>query len=242
MAEWGIATDWQAMQQDGLPSDRWHGTRVQRVLPPETDPIAATMIITWRETFSYITRAGVKAGDRVLVVGSGANALSFAAHAVNLGAALVAVVGSAARADAAQAVGAGVYVDYRSADPGQALSAAVPSGFDVALDAVGRQSATDLAFAHLRDGGVYGLYGIDDLNAIQLKPGGIWKPFRYQPMTYDEAEAHEAVMEFISQGRLRAADFLDMRQIFSLEHIAEAYEHVRRRRAIKAVVRLNHDA
>jgi light-regulated signal transduction histidine kinase (bacteriophytochrome) len=44
---------------------------VHRSIPAEE----AAMFTTWRETLSFITRMGVSAGMKVLVIGSGGNGL-----------------------------------------------------------------------------------------------------------------------------------------------------------------------
>ena len=67
-AEWGIARDYRAMQEDGLPETAWRSARWNRVLPPWVDPRSATMIITWRETLSYLTRMGFAPGRTLLVI------------------------------------------------------------------------------------------------------------------------------------------------------------------------------
>jgi len=241
-AEYGIAGDHRAMREDGLPEERWKSCRINAVLPPEFDPAAATMIVTWRETLSYLTRMGMKTGDRVLVIGSGGNALSFAAHAVNLGAAQVAVLGSVTRRDAAKTLGVQTYLDYRAAQPAKALAAVCPEGFDVAIDAVGKPGQADLAIVALKPGGVIGVYGLDEFNALTLSLGKVWKPFRFHPLSYDEAEAHDAVVEYVRLGKLRAEPFMDLHGAFELENLAAAFEHVRQRQAVKALVRLSRDA
>ncbi len=96
-SEFGIAGDHWEMRRAGLPPEKWSGNRVNQVVPPGIDPRAATMIITWRETFSYLMRMGLGNGASLLVVGSGGNGLSFLAHAANLGAAPIAMAGSPAR-------------------------------------------------------------------------------------------------------------------------------------------------
>jgi len=240
-AEYGIAGDHRAMLEDGLPAERANPYRINAVLPPEFDPAAATMITTWRETLSYLTRMGLKTGDRALVIGSGGNALAFAAHAVNLGTTHVAVLGSEARRDAAKALGVHTYLDYRAADPAKALTEVCPEGFDVAIDAVGKPGQADLALAALKPGGVIGVYGLDDFNALTLSLGKIWKPFRFHPLSYEESETHDAVVEFVRAGKLRADPFMDLRHPFELDNLAAAFDHVRQRKAVKALVRLSRD-
>ncbi|MCK4602489.1 MAG: alcohol dehydrogenase catalytic domain-containing protein, partial [Phycisphaerae bacterium] len=58
-ASLGVAVDHWAMAEDGLPADQWSGATVNQLLPADFDPRAATMMTTWRETLSYITRMGL---------------------------------------------------------------------------------------------------------------------------------------------------------------------------------------
>src|SRR5438067_11556857 len=49
-AEFGIARDHWAMREDDQPAEQWDRYRINQILPPDIDPAAATMVITWRET------------------------------------------------------------------------------------------------------------------------------------------------------------------------------------------------
>ena len=113
-AEYGLAQDHWAMAADGLPESAWGANRVNQLVPPSVDPRVAPMFTTWRETLSYVTRMGMGRGASVLVIGSGGNGLSFAAHAVNLGATRTWLVGSARSADAARAIKVTGFKDHTS--------------------------------------------------------------------------------------------------------------------------------
>jgi D-arabinose 1-dehydrogenase-like Zn-dependent alcohol dehydrogenase len=101
-AELGIATDWKALREDGASEAQIGPYLVQQVLPSGSDPRAATLFITWRETWSFLTRLGLRPGQRLGIVGSGGNAFSFAAHARNLGC-QVTILGNPGRSDLATA-------------------------------------------------------------------------------------------------------------------------------------------
>jgi threonine dehydrogenase-like Zn-dependent dehydrogenase len=237
-AEYGIACDHWAMQEDGRPAGAWRGHRWNQVLPPDFDPAASTLIITWRETLSYLTRMGFGPGESLLVVGSGGNGLSFAAHAANLGAARVGMIGSAVRAKAARAAGVNDYFDYRAGDLDDAVNTACPEGFDFIIDAVGRRASLDSALPHLRPGGTVGIYGIDEYGAWQLSPGRARGGFTFSVKGYDEAETHERVVAFVRQGKLDARIWLDLEHPFALENIGEAFTTLERRETVKALIRL----
>jgi L-iditol 2-dehydrogenase len=228
-AEIGIATDWRAMQEDGLTG--WADKTVQQILPADIEPAVGTLFITWRETLSYLRRMGVRAGSSVLIFGSGGNGLAFAAHARNLGATRIAVVGSAARAAAATLAGATETHDYRRDD----VWAGLANGFDFVIDSVGKALNVQRGQQCLKAGGTLGIYGLDEAGQLTLSPG---KTFTFYNSGYDEAEAHDAVLGFYRQGKLNPAVWLDRRQVFALDDINAALNAVRTRALIKPLVRL----
>lgn len=228
-AEVGIATDWRAMQEDGLGG--WQDKTVQQILPTDIDPAIGTLFITWRETCSYVTRMGLRPGVSVLVIGSGGNGLAFVSHARNLGATRVAMVGSASRAADAAKAGVTEYHDYRRQDVGSALE----RGFDFAIDSVGKAANVQLGQQCLKDSGTIGIYGLDEAGKLALAPG---RTFTFFNGGYDEAEAHESVLKFYRAGQLNPAVWLDRNRIFGLKDIARALEAVRDRTLVKPLIRL----
>jgi L-iditol 2-dehydrogenase len=242
-AEYGLASDHRAMAEDGLPRSAWNRYRVNQLLPPGTDPRAATLMITWRETLSYITRMGVGPGARVLVMGSGGNGLAFVSHAANLGARQVVALGNAEREGLARAAGATDYLDYRSAGVGGQLSAlagaAEAEGFDFAIDAVGRSGMLDLALPRTARGGCVGIYGMDSFGRYSLNPQLARGSFTFYNGGYDEAETHEQVLGFWGAGKLHPDIWLDLEHPFQLEQIGEALEAASSRRLVKALVKLS---
>ncbi len=237
-AEYGIAVDWQAMQADGLPVETWRQARVQRVLPVNVSAAEATMIITWRETWSFITRLGFRPGQRLLVIGSGGNGIAFANHACNLGAAAAVILGSARRAGVAVAVGAHL-VDYQSPRAVEAMKALSGEGFDVIIDAVGNAVSLEAALPLLKRNGVIAIYGLDDAAASRLDPRRAPGTFIFYQGGYDEAESHEAIIRFMQAGLLQARHYLtNLDRPFPLAEIATALAAVKERSAVKALVQI----
>ncbi|MEW6751968.1 MAG: zinc-binding dehydrogenase [Candidatus Latescibacterota bacterium] len=237
-AELGVARDWRAMQQDGVPAGQWRGHRINQKLSAGTDPASATMVITWRETLSYSTRLGVGPGSRLLVLGSGGNGLAFAAHAAHLGAASVVMVGHPGRQELARQVGATAFHDYRLSDVAAAIRQDGGQGFDYLIDAVGKAGQVDRVLGLVKPGGTVGIYGIDDYGACPINPHRAGGSFTVYGGGYDEAETHEQVVALVQAGRLRASGWLDLEHPFPLERIGEALEALRQRRLVKALVRL----
>ena len=228
-AEIGIATDWRAMQEDGVAG--WQDKTVQQILPADIDPAVGTLFITWRETLSYVTRMGFRPGVSVLVIGSGGNGLAFVSHARNLGATRVAMVGSAARAADATKAGATEYHDYRREECWKALE----SGFDFVIDSVGKATNVQRGQQCLKAGGTIGIYGLDEAGKISLTPGNT---FTFYGGGYDEAEAHEAVLKFYRAGKLNPSVWMDRSRTFTLADINQAFAAVASRQLVKPLVKL----
>lgn len=237
-AEIGIAKDYRAMQEDGVSLEPWPDARRNRVLPESTDPAAATMIITWRETLSFLTRMGMGPGKSLLVIGSGGNGLAYVAHGSLMGPSRVAMIGSAGREDLARRAGAHHYFDYRADDLADQVGSACGEGFDLVLDAVGYRGAADLGLGFLKAGGTLGIYGLHDFGLCKITPLTSRGSFTFYNGGYDEAETHEQVMALIAAGRLDASIWLDLDNPFSLDRIGDALEAVRERRLVKALIRI----
>jgi D-arabinose 1-dehydrogenase-like Zn-dependent alcohol dehydrogenase len=236
-AERGLVSDWRARERDGVPMDWTKG--IQHVLPADLDPAGATMIITWRETLSFISRIGVAEGAKVLVMGTGGNGLSYINHAANLGAATVLGVGSAAREATARAVGATDFISYREDDLVAAAKAHGLEGFDLIIDAVGKDGQLDRVLPLLRPDGTIAIYGVDDYGKVRITPQRAPGSFTYANKGYFELETHDRVVQFMAEGRLRPEHYVDLAHIFPLAQMNEALAAIRERRAIKAVVKLS---
>ena len=234
---YGVAMDYKAMKEDGLDKSEWDSYRVVHVIPQGTDPRAATMIITWRETLSYATRIGVSKGSSVLVLGSGGNGLSYIRMSKVLGAGYVAAVGSANRRPQAQRAGADTYRDYR--DPDWDKNLGDNGGFDFIIDAAAGRDGLGRALRFLKPNGVIGIYALEtDKNDPVLIAPSSSRGFTYYAGGYDEEDTNGRVMELVGQNALDASIWLDMDREFELGNITEAFESVFNKSSVKALVRL----
>ena len=236
-AEFAVAKDHKAMQEDGLDSALWDSYRVNQVVPEGIiDPQEAVMIITWRETLSYIKRFGVSAGGKLLIIGSGANGFSFAAHAKNIGAS-VCMIGSASRKSIADQLGVELYCDYT--DPALFQRVKAFGGFDFIIDAVCKKNALNTYLPLLNSGGTVGIYGLDDFLSVTINPLCAGS-FTFYNAGYDEAETHEEVIALIRDQKLNAKIFMDPADVYDLDEIAKAYEDASSRRigGIKSVIKI----
>jgi len=236
-AQLGVATDHWAMAEDGLPEDDWAAATVNQIIPPDFDPRACTMMTTWRETLSYVTRMGLGEGAKVLVLGSGGVGLSFAAHAANLGARRVDMVGNRARRDLASKVGVDHYTDYADEAMSWLVGSLCPEGFDFVIDGVGSQATVDLSLQQVAPGGAIGIYGIAEMGKTTIDESKARGEITVHD-SYDEGETHEQVVAFMKAGKLDASLFLDLDNPYPLDDINAAFDAVRNRECVKALVKL----
>lgn len=240
-AELGLARDFAAMRDDGLPEAEWTPHTINRVLPPGTNSAAATMMITWRETLSYLTRLDNVAGKRLLILGSGGNGFSFLVLANALGAAAVAMVGNPGWAAHAASAGAADFADYR--DPaaiGGLRSVAGTAGFDLVVDAVGHTGGIEVVLPLLAPGAAIGLYGIEALGermaAIKIIAAQGFTV--HGPGEYAEGEAHDQAAALMESGALNARLWFDPAAPWPFDRIGDAVAAVASRQSLKAVVRI----
>lgn len=237
-AEYGIARDHEAMQEDGRPAEEWRGYRWNKIVPPDISPAAGTMLTTWRETLSYLTRMGFATGDSLLVIGSGGNGLSYIAHAANLSASKAAMIGSPGRNTEAWRAGASHYFDYKQPDIAESVKSMCPEGFKFVIDATGKNGALDGAMQFVASDGFVSIYGVDDFGKCCVNPSHARGSFSYLNRGYDEAETHDEVVAFVRQGKLDAGIWLNLDSPYALERINDAFDAVRERKVVKALVRL----
>ena len=235
-SEFVLITDYDAMRDD---ANDVSGIN-PRVLPPNTDPAAATMLLTWCEGYAYLKSMGIGPGASCLLLGSGGNGLAMTAAARALGAARIVMSGNESRRESADAVGIDHLVDYRSADRMEQLKAAGPDGYDFIIDIVGTQGLLDEMLDLVRRGGSVGTYGLDDaFDACTLTP-------RFRPsFTWFDGEkdvdgAIDEVIPLMQSGTYDARHWLNCENPFELDDIAQVYDDLKNRRLphAKAVIRV----
>jgi threonine dehydrogenase-like Zn-dependent dehydrogenase len=234
-AEFALITDFETMRSDGLDTAGANA----RVLPPGTDPAAATMLLTWCEGFAYIKSMGIERGTSCLLLGSGGNGLTFATAARARGAENIVMAGNPSRDAAARVAGVTTFVDYRSEELMELLKQACPDGYNFVVDVVGAGDLLNDSLDLIRDGATIGAYGLDDGFDSVLMPWN--KPsFRWFSGDKDTAGAIDDVLGMMQDGSLDAGHWMDYRHPRPLEEIAQVYEELRERATPhpKAVIRV----
>lgn len=240
-AQFGIARDHWQMRKDGLEAKLWNPYRVNQRIHPAIDEKTAPMLITWRETLSYTNRIGVAAGSTVLLIGSGANALSFAAHCCNAGANVI-VIGSGKRECVFRAFPIAGYVDYRAEGleelTRQVLRQLGKETADYILDGVGGADTANEILPLLKREGQFCNYGWNGRRSYGLNPFLARSGFHVYADGYDEEESNGQAQALILQGKLFAQPWYDLENPVPLDRIGQAYNSLRRHEALKYLIDL----
>jgi D-arabinose 1-dehydrogenase-like Zn-dependent alcohol dehydrogenase len=234
-AQYGIAEDSWELEKNGLPLSKF--PRTNHIVPDGIDIKTAPMIITWRETLSFMKHIGLKQDMDVLIIGSGGTGLSNGMHAINYNCS-VTMIGSMDRKDLALSMGHEHYVDYKSENIENALKELKPEGFDLIVDSIGGTNSLNQALKNIKKGGTVSIYGLNDAKGISLNPMGA-PEFTYIPCSYSENETHKEVMDFIKLGKLKSEYWYSHDEIFSLDDIALAYKKLSQRSAVKYLIDLS---
>jgi threonine dehydrogenase-like Zn-dependent dehydrogenase len=104
---------------------------------------------------------------------------------------------------------------------------------------VGKVGALDKVLGTLKVGGAVGIYGLDDEGKVSINPSNAKGTFTVYNDGYDDSEMHRQVLDFVKQGKLDARIWFDMDHPYPLEKIAEAFEDLRQRKAVKALIQLH---
>lgn len=233
------------LAQFGKVKDPVHGgSPAHQVVPPEIDPLDATMLITLKETLSWLQRWPVAEGQSLVVMGSGPVGLAFGYFARLLGCAPVVILGrrEAPLLKALELGAADAVVNTTQGFTERRVQEALGGGADRVIDAVGDDQLVELGFRLLNSGGRLGLYGISatrkpgdmERRALDIPMGRLeWSLDSFAPR---EAEAHEQVLQWVRDGKLRLRDWYT--HVVPLEETGKGFELIQRREALKVVVRV----
>jgi len=234
-AEYGLVTDAPALLADCPTAKPSSYARFHQKLPASVpmSPADATMLITLKETASYVASVGVRLYSSLVILGSGSVAISMCRFAKIFGAYPVIVVGrrDAPLAHARERIGADFTVNVQSED----LVAKVRrlthgKGVDFVIDATGDVEFLKRSLPVLSDAGkaaAYATYKSPDAvkNAID--------PARLIAGRTGEDIAHQYLIDAVRLGLVNPADFYSHR--LPLSKIKEGFDLLSRKAASKVV-------
>jgi 2-desacetyl-2-hydroxyethyl bacteriochlorophyllide A dehydrogenase len=239
--ELGIVADAQAISED---TPRGQMPRLppfadaQQVVPPSFDPIDAGMLITFKETLSWMHKLGPLPGRDVLIFGTGPVGLCFTRIAKYLGARTVIAVGRReARLDLARQLGADAAVDTRRQDVLDATREITGGrGVDYVVEGIGDTSLFALGAKLVAPGGQVALYGAPAELNMTINWAGTAPDWKLSFIHPRESDVHTLALDLVRLG------FIDLRSFVShvlpLERIGEAFQLIAAKQALKPVIQI----
>ena len=240
LAEFGVVVDAEARQ---LRDPDWKPDGMvlsQQIIPDTVGPEDATILITAKETLSWLDRMDFRPSESVLILGSGPVALMFARWCALGGASPVLVAGRNERTlRRALRFGAhGTVLTSKERWEKECWEWGLGVGFDLVIDTTGNSELVQSSCSLLSSEGRMGLYGVpkkgEELRFDALP--GEWSLSRLSPQ---EWRVHDRLVKTVEQNAFHPRDFIT--HVLPMESVERAMALVETRDAIKAVIRILDD-
>jgi threonine dehydrogenase-like Zn-dependent dehydrogenase len=234
-AEYGLVTDVPALLADNPEAKPNNYARYQQKLPSSFSgtPAEATMLITLKETASYVASVGVRLFSTVVILGSGAVALSMCRFAKIYGAYPVIVLGrrDPPLADATERMGADFTVNVQKEDlVSRVREITDGKGVDFLIDTTGDVEFMRDCLPVLSDTGKAAAY------ATYRSPEAVREtiaPERLVTGNTGEDTAHQYLLDAVRLGLVTLSDFYSHSLPFS--QIQQGFDLLRSKSASKVV-------
>lgn len=235
--EYGTALDHKKLQEDGYQKSL-EMYYCNQVVPQGVGIREAVMSILWSETLGYLYKIKIEPRQKVLLIGSGSVALSFATllFAGNIE---FSIVGSKLYQDRYCTFDEIDYVDYLDSYQMEYFRQSKKGYFDCIIDAVGAKETIEFLCKTLKENGKLCIYGkrYGDLYEIQNK--GENHHIQIYDGRYSTRDSYSVVFEMIQNKKISADPWLE--QTYLIEHISEAVKDLQKRKIIKALIQINEE-
>ena len=184
-----------------------------------------------------IDRAGIKAGDTVVIIGGGTVGLLLTRLAKNAGAARTIVVEPVEwKRTIAAAMGGDVVVDPRTTDVAAVVRDLTAVGADVVIECAGRTQTVTQALDLVRRGGTVELFGVCPLGeTIPLEPNRVYSRELTIVGSYVNPHTIDRAITLLAT---KAVDVEPLRaHTYPLDGVHEALKELREGTTIKALIR-----
>lgn len=238
-SEYAVVTDALSMLEDGFPVSDHYGL-TQQVVDPRINAVDASVMITLKETFAAMARMNVKAGQRILILGSGPVGLCMAQVAHLYAAACIGVVGrNTLTLGIAHGTPAKVFNICQPEDMNQ-LHRDWRGRTDHFVDTVGKADTMVLGQSLLSVDGMLNVYGLGTSKQITIPMVGMRNfglRFLQWPTIASEQAAHKPVQEGVLTKKLSPRSLVS--HIIPIECFEEGFTAIREKRAAKVILTMH---
>ena len=239
-SEYILVHDHDAMAAAGI-ADSAHGwfdaCEIQNTVPDTIPVDEAVLSCTWREVLGAFRDFRLEPGKKVIVFGAGPVGLSFVKLGKLFGLGQMDVVDLLPeKRRLALEMGADhAYTPEEVQSAG--FLARESRSYDTVIDAVGLEAVVNAGLPLLKMAGDLCVYGVMTKNPtldLTKAPYNFELHIHQWPTRSEERAAMQTLSQWISNGKLKASDFVSHR--FPMDRIAEAFEAVKRGEVIKALL------
>jgi len=239
-SEFVLVHDHDAMVAAGV-ADESHGwfdaCEIQNAVPKGISADDAVLACTWREVLGAFRDFRLQPGKKAIVFGAGPVGLSFVKLGKLFGLRQIDVVDPLLeKRRLAQKMGADHFYTPKEVQSADFLARERRS-YDTVIDAVGLDAVVNSGLPLLKMASDMCVYGVMTKNpTIDLSKA----PYNFElhihqwPTRSEERSAMKTLACWISEGKLKASDFISHR--FTMNRIGEAFEAVKRGEVIKAIL------
>jgi len=238
LAEYGIVVDCEARRAR---DPKWHPNAVflsQQVVPDTLGPEEATILITAKETLSWLDRMQFRSGESVLILGSGPVGLMFSRWCAVAGGSPVLVAGRNERTlKRAVRFGAhGTVLTGKDRWEKECWEWGLGQGFDLLIDTTGDRGLLRFCVPLLAPEGRMGLYGVPKAGDGPLVAdfAGDWSIWQRSPR---EWRVHERLVNMVEQKVFHPRDF--MTHVLPMDSMERGMALVETRDSIKVVIQIH---
>ncbi len=227
-SDYGIITDSEAMKDDGDFSFNPYANYQVKIPTSWKSNPSSVMLITLKETFSWIEKLTPLYGKHVGIIGAGTVGLFYIRLASIFCARSVTSLDiDASKFEKARKLGADRCIDLKN-------EAAPEAEFDVLIDAAGIITKIHDFMPMVKPGGTFGIYGID-ASKDQVVFNGFGSGLHFAFHNSDEANplVHDACVSLVEKGFIDLSDFHS--SIMPFTQAPEAYELLKARKESKVV-------
>lgn len=242
ICEYSTVGDSTAMVEDGLEIDEitlHEFNFAQRTIPRTMDPVAATMIVTFREVYSTMKRLGFHGGQNIVIYGAGPVGLTFVRLARHIGMHPIVMIDTRDdKVEQALAMGADYGFNSKRSDVSAEIRKLFPAGADILLDAAGVPELINDNLKLVRDYGQVCVYGVTPENYLQMRwqeaPYNFDLRFAQWPSKKEEAAVHDEVVAMMESGVLDGMEHIS--DVFELKDAEKAIKFFEERKNAKKIV------
>jgi threonine dehydrogenase-like Zn-dependent dehydrogenase len=232
-SEIGMISDKAAMLADGMGQDSVSPyADFQMKIPGNwKNRPESVLLITMKETFSWIKELGPFYGKKVGVIGTGAVGIFYIKFASLMFAeSVTAIARTVAGRKRAEACGADKFIALeKQTEPAEK--------FDVLIDAAGVSTQIDKYSGWLKPGGTFAFYGVDSSMEISLTAFGSGLNFAFHSPAEADPLIHHTCIAMVDKGIIDLKQFHS--SVMSFDKIVEAFEMIEKKEEFKPVFEFN---